>query len=406
MIFLQFLKKHISLLLMIVGAGSVFLVNIVLKATLSDFEYGEYSIFITFLQVCISFGLLGLEQVFLRLSEVSNKQEIRTDKKLIQLTFAVGLGFSLLFSLVFSYLFLKTKVPIWQLFLLTFSTSLMMFLYNIVRLKKQFVTAQLFNNMWKYILFVIASILLLYESESTKTLITIFTYVSSVSAVLFLIYVIKTIPFKFTNNYGIDTISKYSFHFIVSMLTLTIIGFFDRFYIKGFFGSETFGNYFYLSTIFYFPFALLQGYIGFKELVFFKTKASLSILKKKLVRINFLSVGIALVIFGAAYVLNKLQVIPNIDFKASLTIILIFMTLGILRINYSMLSSVLGAIGSIKIIRNANIQSLACILIIFVACSKYLESVQAVAFCILLVWISRIVIWLYNAVRQLKINSK
>ena len=113
MIFLQFLKKHISLLLMIVGAGSVFLVNIVLKATLSDFEYGEYSIFITFLQVCISFGLLGLEQVFLRLSEVSNKQEIRTDKKLIQLTFAVGLGFSLLFSLVFSYLFLKTKVPIW-----------------------------------------------------------------------------------------------------------------------------------------------------------------------------------------------------------------------------------------------------------------------------------------------------
>ena len=61
---------------MIAGAGSIFLVNIVLKATLSDFQYGEYSIFITFIQVCISFGFLGLEQVFLRLSEVSNKQEI------------------------------------------------------------------------------------------------------------------------------------------------------------------------------------------------------------------------------------------------------------------------------------------------------------------------------------------
>ena len=58
---------------MIAGAGSIFLVNIVLKATLSDFQYGEYSIFITFIQVCISFGFLGLEQVFLRLSEVSRE---------------------------------------------------------------------------------------------------------------------------------------------------------------------------------------------------------------------------------------------------------------------------------------------------------------------------------------------
>ena len=405
MIFLQFLKKHISLLLIIAGAGSIFLVNIVLKATLSDFEYGEYSIFITFLQVCISFGFLGLEQVFLRLSEVSNKQEILTDKKLLRLTLGVGLLFSLLLSLVFSNIFLKIEVAIWLLFLLTFSTSLMMFLYNVARLKKQFVTAQLFNNMWKYLVLVITGLLLINGTVNTKTLIEIFTYLCIGSAIIFSVYIIKYIPFKFTNSFSLSEIYKYSFHFIISMLTLTIIGFFDRFYIKAMFGSVAFGNYFYLSTIFYFPFALLQGYVGFKELVFFKTNASLPILKKKLIRINFLSVGIAVVIFGTAYVLNNLQIIPAIDFNSSATIIIIFIALGILRINYSMLSSVLGAIGSIKIIRNANIQSLVCIVVIFVACWKHLISVEAVAFCILLVWISRIVIWFYNAVRQLKINT-
>ena len=265
MIFLQFLKKHISLLLIIAGAGSIFLVNIVLKATLSDFQYGEYSIFITFLQVCISFGFLGLEQVFLRLSEVSNKQEILTDKKLLRLTLGVGLLFSLLLSLVFSKIFLEIEIAFTLLILLTFSTSLMMFLYNIVRLKKQFVTAQLFSNMWKYIILAITAVLLINGAASTKTLIEVFTYTAVGSVVVFSIYAVKNVPFKFTDSFALSTISRYSFHFILSMLTLTFIGFFDRFYIKAFFGSSAFGTYFYLSTIFYFPFALLQGYIGFKE---------------------------------------------------------------------------------------------------------------------------------------------
>ena len=389
---------------MIAGAGSIFLVNIVLKATLSDFQYGEYSIFITFLQVCISFGFLGLEQVFLRLSEVRD-DKLLTDKKLLKITFVVGLLFSLLLSAVFSKIFLKIQVATTLLMLLTFSTSLMMFLYNIVRLKKQFVVAQLFNNMWKYIVLVITGILLIGGNVNTKTLIEIFTYVSIGSATFFSIYVIKNIPFKFTNSFELSAIYKYSFHFVISMLSITFIGFFDRFYIKALFGSEAFGDYFYLATIFYFPFALLQGYVGFKELVFFKTNASLPILKRKLRNINVLSVIIAIAIYGAAYVLNDLEVIPAIDFASSGSVILILMALGVLRINYSMLSSVLGATGSIKIIRNANIQSLVFILLIVTAGSNYLISVEAVAFCILLVWISRILVWYFNAVKQLKIDT-
>ena len=389
---------------MIAGAGSIFLVNIVLKATLSDFQYGEYSIFITFLQVCVSFGFLGLEQVFLRLSEVRD-DKLLTDKKLLKITFVVGLLFSLLLSVLFSKIFLKIQVATTLLMLLTFSTSLMMFLYNVVRLKKQFVVAQLFNNMWKYIVLVITGILLINGNVNTKILIEIFTYVSIGSAIVFSIYVIKNIPFKFTNSFELSAIYKYSFHFVISMLSITFIGFFDRFYIKALFGSEAFGDYFYLATIFYFPFALLQGYVGFKELVFFKTNASLPILKRKLRNINVLSVIIAIAIYGAAYVLNDLEVIPAIDFTSSGSVILILMALGVLRINYSMLSSVLGATGSIKIIRNANIQSLVFILLIFAAGSNYLISVEAVAFCILLVWISRILVWYFNAVKQLKIDT-
>ena len=139
--------------------------------------------------------------------------------------------------------------------------------------------------------------------------------------------------------------------------------------------------------------------------MFFKTNASLPILKRKLRTINVLSVIIAIAIYGAAYILNDLEIIPAIDFTSSGSVIFILMALGVLRINYSMLSSVLGATGSIKIIRNANIQSLVFILLIFAAGSNYLISVEAVAFCILLVWISRILVWYFNAVKQLKIDT-
>ena len=129
------------------------------------------------------------------------------------------------------------------------------------------------------------------------------------------------------------------------------------------------------------------------------------VLKRKLTNINVLSVIIAIAIYGAAYVLNDLEVIPAIDFASSGSVIFSLMALGVLRINYSMLSSVLGATGSIKIIRNANIQSLVFILLIVTAGSNYLISVEAVAFCILLVWISRILVWYFNAVKQLKIDT-
>jgi O-antigen/teichoic acid export membrane protein len=186
------------------------------------------------------------------------------------------------------------------------------------------------------------------------------------------------------------------------MVTLTFIGFFDRFFIKGNFGAELFGNYFYLTTIFYFPFSLLQGYIGFKELVHFKTNASLSLLKNKLFRINLLSLLLGGCLLVIAILLDHFTIIPSINFMESWVLILILLILGILRINYSMLSSVLGAIGSISIIKKANFQSLFFIVLLLVVGYSFLNTIEAVAGIVLLIWMSRIYIWYKSAMQQLK----
>lgn len=402
---LVLLKKHFSLLLIIVGAGAVFFSNIILKGVLTEFEYGEYSIFITFLQLCISFGLLGLEQVFMRVAEVSKNASIHIDKKLIIGTLVVGILASALLSFFFVTYFFTLEINYWLLFLLTFASAMTMFYYNVLRIRKDFSVSQLVNNSWKFLLFIIAIFLFFQQEKGATYFITLFSYIFIAIWIIFSVYIIKNIVFDYRIHLKMKTILSYSFHFTLSMITLTFIAFFDRFFIKGAFGSEVFGNYFYLSTIFYFPFSLIQGYIGFKELVYFKTHASTAIVKKKLVSVNVFSVLLAVGVVLVSWLLNYYNIIPAISFESDWVLILFLLLLGITRINYSLLSSVMGAIGSVKLIRNANFQSLFFILLILLVGYRYITSIEIVAFSILLIWMSRIIIWYYNSLKQLKLKN-
>ena len=73
-------KKHLSLAIIIFGAGCFFLSNILLKEVLNEEAYGQYSITITYFSVIFIFGLLGLEQIFLRYSNFIATNTIETQK--------------------------------------------------------------------------------------------------------------------------------------------------------------------------------------------------------------------------------------------------------------------------------------------------------------------------------------
>lgn len=403
MTLIKLIRNHLSLLLIITGAGGLFVSNILLKGFFTERQYGEYSIFVTFIQLITSFGLLGLEQVFLRLSEPKKKNRIVVNTNFFQLIILVGVVMSLILSLFFSKFFLSIEMPFLLIFGATFSIVIIMFYFNVFRLLSKFIISQFINNLWKYILLIVCLCFFIFKINSITELIYIICLTNISLALLFTIYLYRNVTFDFrylTNN---KTIFLYSFHFFLSMATLTFIGFFDKFFVKATFGPEVFGNYFYLATIFYFPFSLLQGYIGFKELVFFKQYASESILKKKLLQINLLSLLAGVLIIFCAYLCNYFSIITKIDFDKDLYIIVMFMMLGLIRMNYSLLSALLGAIGTIKNIRNANIQSLLLIIVLTIGTYKYLNSINAVVFFILGIWISRIIVWYFNAIKQLKI---
>ena len=99
---LDFINKHFSLLVLVLASGAFFLTNIILKEHLSSENYGLYSIFITYISLLSSFGMLGLEQVIMRNSKILR------DKVIISKNLLIPIILSILFvSILGSYLFIN-----------------------------------------------------------------------------------------------------------------------------------------------------------------------------------------------------------------------------------------------------------------------------------------------------------
>lgn len=402
MIIKHYIVKHSSFVIIIIGAFALFLTNILLKKVLSPVAYGEYSIYITYFQLLSSFGLLGFEQVFIRISEVKKKGIIQTDKTLFVLLVWIWVIFSVVGSFIFKHYFSEIALSYFYFLAGTLSVTFSMFVYNAFRLNSQFVSSQLMYNLWKIALFLLGMVFLLKGVKSVDFFVEIFTYLLAFVLFIQLVFTTKKIKFDFSKIEKVKTLNLYAFHFFISLLTLTLIGYADRFIIKGAFGAEALGEYFFLATIFFFPFTLIQGYVGFKELVAFKAQASLTSLNSKLLKITSLGFILGVIIFLAAGFINRLEILPYISVKENLLLVIIFILTGIVKLNYSLFSALLGAKGEVKTIKNANIQSFIFILIIGGITYPFFESVEVVALAFLLFWISRALIWQRNLVKQFK----
>ena len=399
---LIFIKKHASFTIIVLGAVAVFLVNIVLKMVLSQEQYGEYSLFISYLQLMVTFGLLGFDQVFLRISEAVDKKTIQTSKKLIIIILIVWAIFGLFSSIGFMSFFSGLEINSIYIVICTLSVTASIFLYNIFRLNSSFLISQFLLNNWRFILVTLAIAGIYFYKIDLESFIKLFSYFLLILLVIQSYFTFMRIHFE----YSIVEVSKriYSFalNFFIALLTISIISFGDRFFIKVNFGAIELGEYFFLATIFIFPFSLLQGYIGFKELVYYKNLSTEIKIGKKIVMLNFLGILFGGFLVICSIISNQLEILPYISIKNNIVIVIIFIFTGILKLNYSLFSAILGARGEVITIRKANVQSIVSIFAILILFYSKLDKLEFIAFIVLLFWLSRIFIWNYNIMKQLK----
>lgn len=385
---LDFINKHFSLLVLVLASGAFFLTNIILKEHLSSENYGLYSIFITYISLLSSFGMLGLEQVIMRNSK------ILSDKVIISKNLLIPIILSILFvSILGSYLFINNyNISATYIFLSIFTLLVILtkLISNLFRLLSMFIFSQIALNLWKLALFLVL-LILIFRGESIN--------IKDINSIIFLLLVVTMFMaffiirrVKFSHTISIESFFSQAFLFLLSLVTISLINYGDRFFIESRFGLDELGSYFFFINLFLFPFTLLQSYVGFKELISFKLLYNHSLLVKKLNQILRYSILFAIFLFVVAFLIDFFG-FYKIDLLKNLQMIVLFLMLGIIKVIYSIFSSAMGAICDNKMLYKTNMYSIISILLLIPVIYYYATTITITIMFLIVLWIIRCIIW-------------
>lgn len=385
----KLLNRHSSLVVLGFSAASFFMLNLLLKDFLDVNEYALYSLFITYISILSSFGLMGTDQTFVRISSFKNNVFF-TDKVLKKYIFIIMSSMPIVYTFIIWRVYLINYKFI-SILMITISMLSILFVYNILRLKMNFLLSQIINNSWKMFPIIILIILYLFKIEiNLENIISSFLFIF---LIVFIINISIIKKINFADKSSEINIFDMSLQNLISNFVLVIISFFDRIFIERTLGIVELANYFFLSNIFIFPFSLLQNYIGFKELVKFKENFSIKILNEKIIIIFKFSVLFSILLLFSSLIIDYLNIF-NLNVIENIKLVLIMMLLGITRNIYSIVSAAGGAITNPKMSKTLNIISFSSLLLLIIP-YYYRFSVEFVILFFLLIWIIRIVSIVY-----------
>lgn len=383
------IKKHSSLLIIVLGAGCFFFSNIILQSKLNGIDYGVYSLFVTYLSFIYIYGLLGFEQVLLRYSFVKSKNLITTQKINKSIILSVILFTSIGFSILFRSIYFQSEINYLLLFITSLSVIISMPIFSILRLNEQFSFAQLVANYWKIILIVICGLIVFFNNYSINFIITTLSISIIIFSIIVLIYFFKTIQFQLNKDISNKTIFQSFLFFFISITSFSLITFGDRFIIEYKINIETLGIYFFLFNFLLAPFNILQNYIGFKQLVEYKKGINFKIINRNIIQTIVLGLSLGIILFAISYVLEEYEIIDFEFHNYSIEIILLLI-LGIVKLYSSIISPAFEVTTDIKMLKTFNIiLILSTLIIIAILLLINQLSITVVILTLIILWLIR-----------------
>lgn len=397
----KYFLEHASLVVIMVGAISFFASNILMKEILNPVLYGQLSVFITYFSLIYVFGLLGLEQVFLRFSKAEFKNTIETQKLQFSLILPTILFAATLGTIVFKTYYAEININPALLFFASLSLIGSMFLFTIFRLNSNFVFSQIIANSWKTGMFLLA-VLFLFFHKSDLTI-----FINEIAVIVIFIflasffYALKNIKIKLNDEVSNNDLIESSFHFFISIASFSLLIFADRFIVESKYNLAEFGNFFYLCNFFLAPFSILQNYVGFKQLILFKSKFNKKYFISFSKNVVLLGIGLGICLFLMVFFLNYFKLL-NFRFEDYTIIILLLLFTGVVRLYSSSISAAFEARTSIRTLRKSNILITIFTILILGITFVFVNSIEMILVNIILIWVLRCVIHRQLLLHQIK----
>ncbi|WP_419569429.1 hypothetical protein [Rheinheimera sp.] len=372
------LRKHSSLFVLLVGAGCLYLLNVVLYFYLSSNEYAKYGLISSYLAIVTVFSGFGFDQVLTRYA-VQNEEGMSLPRSTIIPSFTLVVFSSLVFALLFNMFFLRGSFFI--SFFISVLSGIALYYFTVFRLVSFFVSAQMQKNLWKIFVPIVVYVYAVYfELDSTVIL----------QSILFLMFITAVLGFFTYCSTNIQFFSgraydwKLLFGYFFAMIIMNFLTSSDRFIVEYKIGSDELAKYFFLQNIFLFPLTQLQNYFGFKDVTHFKRGVSSTFLAKKTANNLIVSLIVSFMILIIFFFAAQYGILgEGVSFDYAM--IFLLLGLGIIRVLYSSLSAAVSVVADYKAINLLNVYSVGVIICgsLYLYLSSKLDLIDVVAVYIL-----------------------
>ncbi len=363
---------HSSFLLISIGSLFFFVSNIYAKKFFNTNEFNEWIYIISLLSFFSSFAMMGQDQLLLRFSKIKKKFTI-IDKFSLSIIF-ISL---LLFSTISLTLFGKNQMGVskFEIVLLLMLFSFCRLGYQLRRVNKNFLLAQLSLNGWKLLL--ICIILL----TPIIGVLNLFLFSFGIGILIFLTSILRVQIGALKKK---NIIFKYGTSYFLSTGVMAILVYFERFIIEGKIGINEYANFLYFFTISMSIYSILASYFGFKEAIKYKDNFDIAILNRDLSNVLKFLIPISCIWTIMIYFF-----FPILDMSIDIKSLILVSLIGILKCFYSILSSVMLIKMSYASIIKINLITISLLLLFFLFFNLIAPNINLLLVLIALTWIFR-----------------
>lgn len=380
------LKRHASLGLLGLSSASYFVAMIVARKTLEPDDLYFWNALVTLVAMAFSFCFFGAEQLFLRFSTVIGARVVINRGTLRLMGGALVLFPSLLALLSEGYFFRLDMLALYPA--LGLCVGVFVFVYNVMRVRKSFSTAQLAANGWK---FTILGALLLAPLGNAPLVITAAGLGLACAGTLALFWRNRAM-LEVTADPMPAQWKTLFLGFLLSLFVLMLLNNADRLIMTRNGSEAQFSEYVYLVTLLLLPFSLLSNYFGFKETAYLKQTYDRRRFLRKTLGVGGLAAGLFVPWFGLVYAAQGPLEVPVHPAYALPCLIIVTC-----RCSYALLSASIGLYAGAEQIHLSNILTLFFLAVLSALVMIWGVNILHLLFMLALFWLARFGIFLFVA---------